>query len=230
MTKQVKKTKSTKAPSKVKHIMIAGKPVVTFADLMQETDIDAQNAMIEVFLEQLETRGNDVVDDIHNFACFAIDNAIKNSNSFALMTALIVRVQNMKAGIRAVRLREWFEENAPVKWENTKIGKRFVFDKARDNTAYRLDYAINNPFYKEAEKGKSEPYSLVNLKKAIETAIKRASSDKANPQEQVILKALAQVLETQVTPKITKALEVSRTAEATGEPELLDELDIGQAA
>lgn len=202
--------------------MIAGKPVVNFTDIVNETDADTQSLMIDTFLEQLEVRGNEVIDDVHNFACYAIENAIKNSNSFNLMTQLVLRVGNMRGGVRAVRLREWFIENAPVSWEKTKQGARFVTDKSRDETAYRLDYAIEHPFY-EKEEVASKPYSLENLQKAIETAIKRSNSDKANPEEQAILRELAGSLETTFAPKLAEAVATVKANAANTDAETAGE-------
>lgn len=196
-----------KKASAVKHIVANGYPL-NMAEIlaMQGEDNAAFYAAFENYLKVLKQDGKSVASRIHEAAIVALEHA-KAFNNYVICTHVVEAVQSMEA-MRHKTLIQWFEKVSPMVWNDTPSGFQFTGTPekdASDETMWRIEYAKDNPYYKKAEVVQQPPFNLEMLKASLEKAIKRASSDKASPEQQAELRMFAKKL-SEVLPAIDSAI------------------------
>ena len=218
-------SKSKKAMP-VNHIMIDGQLVLSIVEILAMAEGEEKNKAITVYLDALSKRGKAMFEEIHAFAIYAIETAINGNNDFSRMNAIVHCVKAMGNGARFGRLIQWFQENTPASFDVDTN----VFSVGKGKTEYNLEYAKEHPYYEKPEVIQ-EPFSLENLLKAINTAIKRSESDKANPEEQALLKLYAGDLKPLAT-KLEVAVKARKAAEettTTAQPAEVEDTDKAEA-
>jgi hypothetical protein len=195
---------STKSRKKlpVKHIVKDGIPVLSLSEIMLINDEVEQEKAVKVYLKTLSNQGKELFTEIHAFAVWSIDVAMKGNNNFSLMTALVHAVKAMGNGPRPNQLIQWFEQHTPASFDKEKK----TFKQGKGKEGYELEHARENPYYTPADKPTVTLFSIENIQKACETLIKRALSEKTDPEDKQTLKALAKNLENGFLMEVKKAV------------------------
>lgn len=209
----------------VKQIVKNGVALITIEDVVKAKESNDQGNLalvFKAFMEQVTNEMRARVNDIHVMNIIALENA-QEHNSFTLMTCMVNSVTEMKA-VRHARLKQWFIEHAPCKWEKGN----FVFDNTREPTDYKIEEARQHPWHEKEENVGLDFYSLDNALKAIETIVSRAKGKKANPAQQKQLQELAAMLDKAVKPKIEIA--IKETVATTEKLESNNTTELSEAA
>lgn len=218
-------TMSKKLP--VKHIVKNGVTLITIEDVMKAKESKDQGNLalvFKAFMEQLTSEMRARVDDIHIMNIIALENA-QEHNSFTLMTCMVNSVTEMKA-VRHARLKQWFIEHAPCKWEKGS----FVFDNTREPTDYKIEEARQHPWHAEPEKLTINFYEVDNIYKAVETVISRAKGKNASPAQRKELQELVSFFEKTVKPRVEAIKEIASTKTLDIIIDVKADKDISEAA
>jgi hypothetical protein len=191
-------------------VMANGYPM-QLSEILKITDAVEQNAAIQNYLDtRIAAQGAAFFHDIHAFAIFAMAHAMAHNNSYVYMDRLVLAVEGAQ-GARHNKLITWFEEHSPASYDKEK--QLFRSSKVKTNDNWKIVVAEGNPYYKSVATPKSDLYTLENLIAALEKAVKKTKSDKADATNLSTMLTAAMALETQVLP-LLKAVVTQPTAEA----------------
>lgn len=184
-----------------KTIMKAGLPTQIKA-IMEMTDPIAQRKALDQFLHDLKEAGiaNRVAIDEYNLA--AIEFALRKnaegkvSHNFFMLTAMYYTLKEI-GNVRHNRFKEWVSEVTPAIWSDEAKGFKLPEDsktKTYTEEDYDLETAASDPYWKKKEII-SVPFNRIRFRDEVQKLLDKSVSDKADPRDQQVLKALAEVLE-----------------------------------